>query len=257
MNHYNLNPYIGITGFRYRHEVERMYEVFSGYRPVGSPRMLHVGTMMSRKTLLGKESRFTHAFPKNHEYREIFSLDAVYNCLHYVDYSDTPDPNLSHNLQSAICLCGRNLDAIQLDVVWPDPHAIQHAISSHRRKLEVILQVGPKAIDAAGNTPIRVVRKLNEYAKCVDRVLFDLSCGTGTLIRPNVAIPYLREIDSHHPFSLVVAGGFGPHTMEPLAEIRKQFPCVSHDAESRLRTSGSNRDPINWDLAADYIRKSF
>jgi hypothetical protein len=95
-----MNPYIGITDFMDFGQVQEMSRVFSAHLPQGSERKLHVGVMMSWKTLHDIPSKWQNVFPPKDRIASIFSSEEVYNCLHYADYDNNPD--LQESLAEAI-----------------------------------------------------------------------------------------------------------------------------------------------------------
>lgn len=152
----NERPYIGITDFTTPEQVERMLKVFRDNRPVGSKRRLHVGVMMSYKTLNDIDTKWAKAFPSKEVVRNIFhppeEIDTINRpndmndwmfTLHYADY-DNPN-NLFQDLLKALGYAGSFVDALQLDMPWPDPAAVANAVDGSRNdSLEVILQVEGK-----------------------------------------------------------------------------------------------------------------
>lgn len=250
-----LVPYIGITDFTNSEQVQDMLRVFEKHRRSGSLRKLHVGVMMSYKTLHDIPSRWQNAFPPKWMIGDIFYSDRTYNCLHYADYEN--NLGLAECLTAAIRYGAGGIHALQLDMVWPDPDQIAHGVHNSREKLEVILQVGRKALDAVQNEPKPLVEKLSEYDGVIRRVLLDKSGGEGRGMDAVGLLPFARAIrENFSELGLVVAGGLGPETMHLVEPIVKEFPDVSIDAQGRLRPSGSALDPIDWDLAEVYLARS-
>lgn len=248
-------PYIGITDFRNAQQVKFMLEAFNSRKSIRSNRILHVGVMMSRKTLLGLPSKWTNAFPTNSEIAEILSVPEVYNVLHYADYEI--DPDLHRNLRQALMYGGDNMDAIQLDMIWPDSTTIAHVVASSHANIEVILQIGKNAIEAEGNDPKSVVNRLARYDGAIDRVLLDKSMGNGLGMDAHALLPYARAIRDRFPnLGIAAAGGLGPNTIHLVEPLVREFPDLSIDAQGKLRPSGSALDPVDWDMAKEYIHKA-
>lgn len=247
-----MNPYIGVTGFTDFLQVRKMQRLFESYLLQGSEWVLHVGVMMSYKTLRGIPSKWQHVYPKKETVSEIFASSGVYNCLHYVDTERRP--TLSKDLFDAIAFGGEEIEAIQLDMVWPDPEGVARAVCESGRQIEVILQVGRGAFDEVGNDPRALVARLAQYEDAIHRVLLDKSMGRGVALDARTLLPYLRLIRDRFPdFGLGVAGGLGPRTMRLIEPIVREIPNISVDAESHLRQSGSSLDPIDWGTARSYI----
>lgn len=59
-----MRSYIGITDFTDVAQATAMKEVFSRLKDQKTNRILHVGVMMSYKTLHGLPTKWTDAFPK-------------------------------------------------------------------------------------------------------------------------------------------------------------------------------------------------
>jgi hypothetical protein len=242
-------PYIGITDFRTQEQVKDMLSILrESYLPFWTPR-LGVGVMMSHKTLNGLPTKWTDAFPKNEEIAGIWVDDKdVYNVLHFADYDGNP---LVTNLLTAMDLAG-DVDAIQLDMVWPNPHDV----SEFRDKfcdVEIILQLNQQAIARAGSED-RIIDMLCAYQNSIDVVLLDLSGGTGRPLNSTELGTLDHLIYEHMPrVQLAVAGGLGPDTLELADPFFQDNPQLSIDAQSKLRASGSALDPINWDRAERYL----
>lgn len=247
-------PYIGITDFMSYTQVERMLAVFKANIRPGQHRRLHVGVMMSRKTLNGLETKWSKAFPTKETIADIFDSRETMNCLHYADY-DAVD--VSQSLTRAISFGGDGINALQLDMIWPNPEHVASAVSSSGKKLEVVLQVGKNAIEQADNDPEKIVAKLQEYVGVAHHVLLDKSMGKGLGMDAAGLIPFAQAIREAYPdLGIVAAGGLGPESIELVEPLVKDFPDMSIDAQGKLRPSGSALDPIDWDMAEVYLIKA-
>ncbi|KKS13620.1 MAG: hypothetical protein UU70_C0012G0005 [Candidatus Yanofskybacteria bacterium GW2011_GWA1_41_6] len=243
-------PYVGITDFTHPEQVEQMLAIF---KKSLAKHQLMVGVMMSYKTLHGLPTKWTKAFPPKESIADIFYSDDTYNCLHYADYKDY-SIRLWENLSHVISYGGIGIHALQLDMIWPNPNAIWHSVHSSRKQLEVILQLNTNALAEVGDNPEALVNRLAEYEGIVHRVLLDKSMGRGLGMDVNFLRPFLYALSTKTPWlSLGVAGGLGPKTMHLLGTLPKDFPNLSIDAQGQLRPSGSALDPIDWDMARDYV----
>ncbi len=250
-----LRPYIGITDFMNAKQVELMRKVFLKHAPAHSARVLHVGVMMSYKTLNDIETKWSKAFPDKESIIDIFWSDDVFNCLHYADYDHANDFAL--DLATAIAYGGSHLHGLQLDMVWPNPSDIFQAIQFSGVAPEIILQVGKNAIEAAGNDPKQVVDRLGDYHGLVHRVLLDKSMGKGLGMDAEGLLPFARAIREAFPdMGIGAAGGLGPMTMDLVTPLLAEFSDLSIDAQGRLRPSGNALDPIDWGMAGEYLRKA-
>jgi hypothetical protein len=254
----NMHPYIGITDFTNFEQVTKMLEVFRRHKQSGSQRVLHVGVMMSYRTLNGIETKWSKAFPPKEKISSIFGLtdDAsdLYYCLHYADYSnDTRFTDLARGIEFA----GPWVNAIQLDMPWPDPGMVVSGVRASREQVEVILQVGKKAIEEANNDPAEVVMRLEDYEGIIHRVLLDKSMGRGIGMDAQGLISFAHAIKNRFPnLGLVVAGGLGPDSLNLVEPLVREFPGLSIDAQGKLRPSGDALDPIDWDMAGSYLAKA-
>lgn len=250
-----FTPYIGITDFMNFAQVEQMIAVFRAHQSPLSDRQLHVGVMMSYKTLNGIATKWSKAFPHPIEIEGIFASRDTFNCLHYADYDNSKNYYL--DLALALSYCGKHLDGVQLDMVWPDPDDIHKALEADGKYPQVILQVGKNAIEACGNDPGRVVARLKPYEGVIDRVLLDKSMGKGLGMDAVGLLPYARAIrDAFPDISIGAAGGLGPDTMDLVLPLLEEFPDLSIDAQGKLRPSGNALDPIDWDMASRYLERA-
>jgi len=239
-------PLIGITNFTSFEQVEEMSQVVKTHRLKGSQRQLHVGAMMSYKTLNGIPNRWQKVFPLKEKIAEIFSSDEVYNCLHYADYDD--NFGLWQNLSRAISYGGLGIHAVQLDMIWPSPDGIKNGLHVSRKQLEVILQVGRKAFKQVRDDPQELVERLQDYDGIIHRVLLDKSGGEGIDMNAAELLPFMRAIKRRFSeLGLVVAGGLGPETIHLVEPVLEEFPDVSIDAQGKL---------TNWDIGRNYLIKA-
>ena len=249
-----LEPYIGISDFTDTRQVRQMRQVFieSGGAEVG--RKLHVGVMMSRKTLNGIHSEWTGVFPKNEAIAEIFMTHpAVVNVLHYADFEGIDE---AENIEAAIKWAGPRVDAIQLDMIWPDPMTVRFHRELHP-EIDLVLRVNAKAMSLVGDDPTNVAERLEEYGDAVDMVLLDRSMGSALPMEAETILPYAWRIAERVPsVRLAVAGGLGPGSVSLAEPIIREFPDVSIDASGRLRASGDAKDPVEWDRASRYLAEA-
>ncbi len=247
-------PYIGITDFTERYQVLDMSQVLSALLLDESECLLHVGVMMSYKTLNNIPSRWQTVFPPKERIADIFSSKEVYNCLHYADYDGIA---LRENLARAISFGGDGICAVQLDMVWPDSDEIARGVRDSHKQVEIILQIGKNAFEAVGDTPKGVVRRLGEYEGFIHRVLLDKSMGRGIGMDAQALVPFVLEIREHFPMlGIGVAGGLCAQTIRVIEPLIKVLPDLSIDAQGKLRPSGSALDPIDWGMAGMYLTEA-
>ena len=244
--------YVSITDFSSPRQVVQMLSVL--YDSRGTKALLGVGAMMSRKTLNSFPSKWTDIFLPKERISEVFIWhNRVFNTLHYADYEKL---DLLENLEKATTWCKGNLHAIQLDMAWPDPALIKAYRSCHP-DIKVILRVSGVALDCVNNDPGELVGQLVIYGDAIDYCLLDKSMGRGLALDAKTLLPFARTIADKLPrLGIVVAGGLGPDTVHLAEPLVREIPGLSLDAQSRLRKSGSAKDPIDWPLAEDFLRKS-
>lgn len=246
--------YIGVTDIPNRSWLEELLLdfIFAGGRRVG--KKLHAGVMMSYKTLNRLPTKWADAWPKNEEVAStFFSHPSLLNTLHYADYEDK---TILGDLVRAVQLGGRHLNAIQLDMVWPEPQLLE-SLKDLDPNLHIILQVGGIAIESADNSVDKVVQILSGYRKTIDAVLLDKSMGRGLGMDAKFLRPFVAELHAYWPeLGITVAGGLGPKSLNLVEPLIAEFPFLSIDAQGQLRPTGNALDPINYDLASSYIREA-
>lgn len=249
----SLGSYIGITGFSARAETERMLATFSRLDE-GIPHVLGVGVMMSHETLHNLETKWSKAFPAKEQIASIFARHGLaLNTLHYADYTEL---DVFNSLTRAIFWGGIDIDALHLDMIWPDPGVVANAVHASRKGIAVILQVGEKALEQASNDPSEVVRRLGDYEGVIDGVLLDKSMGQGRVMDAEWLLVFVRAIyETRFNVHVAVAGGLGPATIRAAEPIIREFPGISL-AQAKLRPSGSALDPIDWEYATGYLKEA-
>jgi len=247
-------PYIGICDFTAPEQAERLLAIL----PENFSHDLMVGVMMSRKTLYDIPSKWTNVFPQKESIGGIFVPDMrAMNTIHYADYNigDARDRLLADTLARVQSYGGPYLDAIQLDMIWPD--SIEVRRFRERFDIPIILQVGTKAMELCGDDPIRVCQRLALYDKSVDYVLFDKSGGEGKGMDAALLSTYIEAMRSRHPSLMpAVGGGLGPFTMHLMEPLATQYPHISTDMQGQMRSSGNIIFPIEWDRAESAFRQA-
>lgn len=242
-----LKPYIGICDFTAPEQSERLL----AFTPMNFSHDLMVGVMMSRKTLNDVPSKWTNVYPKKETIADIFVPDMrAMNTIHYADYGvgDERDPALADTLVRVESYGGRYLDAIQLDMVWPDCAEIKRF--RERSDTPIVLQVGAKAMRECEDDPTKVCERIALYGTSIEYVLFDKSGGGGKGMSAPLLRRYVRTLLVELPHLMpAVAGGLGPYTMHLVEPLTKRYPNISMDMQSRLRSSGNAKFPIEWDRA--------
>ena len=249
-------PFISITDFMTRKQVHQMLAIAGKYNGKDQlTRKLGVGVMMSYKTLHKLPTKWTDAFPRNHQIAGIFIDDPlVFNVLHYADYTET---DFAKSLAIARNWSGYNLHAIQLDMIWPD-HKVLTDFRDKNRRIKIIMQIGANAFAHIENNPEKLLQRLKTYGNSLDYVLLDKSMGQGKAMNADELIPYLYILNrDRSDLGLIVAGGLGSDSLHLVEPIIAKYPRVSLDAQGKLRPSGNALDPIDWDLARLYLERAY
>lgn len=245
-------PYIGMTDVPNAVWLRGMLSVH--YREGETQRLLQAGVMMSYKSLNGLETKWAAAWPKNEAIAGIF-VDAVdvLNCLHYADYDGASGGD---DIRRALRYGGPHLNAVQLDMIWPKPELLE-LMRGLKSELRIILQVGAKALEQAGDDADTLIERLKPYRGLVDDVLLDRSGGQGLAMNPAHLETFIYELRARRPdLGIALAGGLGPDSLRLVAPLIRKFPELSIDAQGRLRASGSAMDPIDRERAEAYLRKA-
>jgi hypothetical protein len=249
-----MRPYIGVTGVKTPDEHNTLTQHF------GTPEhlRLHIGGMSGRKKLLGLESKYNPGFLDAHELARVFpsATASTMNCLHYADYGqgsgETPAQETTGVLGGAMACCGTNLQAVQLDMILPNPEAINPLMKSFRpHGVEWILQINPQTLERIPN-----LNDLADYLKSyahLDYVLVDFSIGTGKAMdREKVAelAAFFAQF-----YQVAVAGGLGPNTLDLLGPLTGKY---SIDAQGKLLAEGSDRfNPVlDLEAAKSYLQRA-
>jgi hypothetical protein len=81
--------------------------------------------------------------------------------------------------------------------------------------------------------------------------------GKGKGMDAEWLLPFAHAIKKRFPeMGIGAAGGLGPETMHLVEPLVEDFPDLSIDAQGRLRPSGSALDPIDWNIAEQYLIKA-
>ena len=253
-----MNPYIGITGFTSRQQVE---QVLSGMPDLGD-RKLMVGVLASSKTLSGQTNRYPFKYPPVGTIPSIFSPDA--RCLNLIHFSTDNKDDLYLQCEQLIARCkGVPLHGFQLNVVWPNPYILLRL--KERYGVKIVLQLGATALSKCEyEKGLRA--QLESYLavgasrniSIIDYVLLDLSGGKGK----DINIPFtLRCIDELLKVKQIAdgtvligaAGGLSHETVNILAPVAERYPELCCDAEGKLVGYGDRTSDEFVRLSVQYV----
>jgi len=258
----NNQPYVGITGFTQRSQIEAMLRHLTTL-PLGADRRLMIGVLVSDRSLDGLvlKSDWVHKYPKTTEPNDIFIPDPrLLNLVHF----NTRDPLLlADQLKRAIDMLP-GLDGFQLNMAWPDPYVLESFTTEHP-DLVMVLQIGRRAMEIVGCTPeaptqvAGLVDRMQQYEGSIHYYLLDRSGGMGIPFDPAVVPETLKvlqaelfeqQLDGLWPG---IAGGLSAHNLaSQLADLLVAFPNLSWDAEGALHTPAG----LDLELCRRYLAAS-
>jgi hypothetical protein len=256
-------PYIGITGFMYRMEVETVLD----WRPRGnflsmgpSWRPFMVGVLASSKTLAGMKNKYPNRYPPVDRIADIFpswSVTDVVNLIHY----NTDDPDtLADQLLKLTALGGQYLHGFQLNSNWPVIRklVIRELVKYHKRypNVRMVLQIGRRVVAETEaffgkEAPRELAKQVVSFGNLISDVLFDMSGGRGELLDVEQARRYLRAISERGlDRGLGVAGGLDGNTLPNIEPLLFGLSYLSIDAENNLR---DEEDKLSLPAVHGYI----
>lgn len=225
-------PYVGITGFVMRDEVDRVLDVF----PVSFNRKLMVGVLVSEKTLRGTPNKWQNRYPDPSNIAGIFPDHS--NVLNLVHFHARESERLFDRLLEVTELGGENFHGFQLNIKWPDIRVLENYKERYPSNV-IILQCGSGALKLADGDPRILARFVWDYVDLCDYVLIDPSGGRGEPLVPETTLKFLDHLYDvlDGKMNIGVAGGLGVpgETRKLLQPIFEFFPDTSVDAEGKLR----------------------
>ena len=245
-----MTPYIGITGFCSRSEIDAVLTS----APAEPNRLLMCGVLLSNALLSGDASDAPNRCPAPNNIAGIFSDDP--RCLNLVHYRPQPGAHLADALARATEVGGPHCHGVQINATrgapWPDPDTLQ-AYRERCNPSRVVFQAGREAMESTNHQPDELARRCAEYAGLVTDVLVDASEGLGLPLDAARSADYLETIRSAAPeLGLVIAGGLHAENItELLSPLLPRWSAVSIDAEGRLRDAD---DHLNTDAAIAYLQ---
>ncbi len=250
-----LGTYIGACGFQSGEQVMEVWKVLPGFDE-STPQFM-VGAMTSHKILHDKPTKHASVYPSVTTLKDIFSVRdcRIVNSVHYANYDADRGFHLCAELSSVVDLCGPNMKALQLDMIWPDPAELE-AFKKKCPDIDLILQIGRDAMYMHNEDPIKIAHEVKHYVGIISHVLIDASGGEGYAIDlPGVEgyIDGICNLTSELQFT--VAGALGPKTVWRVAELVKRYG-VSIDAQSQLTKSGRPGDHLDVDVTKLYIQRA-
>ncbi|MDE2787272.1 MAG: hypothetical protein OXL37_11465 [Chloroflexota bacterium] len=245
-----MTPYIGITGFCSRSEVDAVLAAL----PANPNRQLMCGALLSNALLSGEPSDAPNRCPAPDAIAGIFSDDP--RCLNLVHYRPPPGANLADALARATEVGGPHCHGVQINATrgapWPDLDALA-AYRECCRPSRIVFQAGREAMESVNHRPDELARRCATYSGLVTDVLVDASEGLGLSLDAARSADYLEALRAAAPeLGLVVAGGLhSGNISELLSPLLPEWSGVSIDAEGRLRDAD---DHLNTSAAIAYLQ---
>ena len=236
-------PYIGCTGFTMPDEV---YDALLMY-PIDHSHKLMVGIEVTWKSLRGipLKPMWAKQTPEPEAIKSLMIDDErVINLAHY-SIGGGQESTILYDMLHIQRLAGENFHGFQFNMPWPDIDQLRLYRKNVGWEQRIVLQLGKKAIEQAGDTPQGVIDMLYPYIGVVDDVLFDLSGGHGKPLEAERAFKFLSAIAKEYHLGLGVAGGLGPYSLGTVEPLIKRFKNnlgidLSIDAQRELRDEEYN-----------------
>ena len=248
-----MTPYIGITGFSSRNEVDAILES----APADANRLLMCGILLSNALLSGDASDAPNRCPSPDAIATIFSDDP--RCLNLVHYRPPSGADLGDALGRATEIGGPQCHGVQINATRGAPWPNLDALARYRERCHpsrIVFQAGREAMESSNHDPTALARRCAEYSGLVTDVLVDASEGLGLPLDAARSADYLEAIRSAAPeLGLVVAGGLhSGNIAELLSPLLPEWSAVSIDAEGRLRDA---EDRLDLATAIAYLQAAW
>lgn len=230
----NRAPYIGITGFMSRKEVDEVMSVI----PENATHKFMVGVLASPKTIFGDGNKWSGRYPKRGDIAGIFPDNArAFNLIHYGDGLKSSEGLGKTLIMIAEEYGGENLHGFQLNMAWPDGKEIAE-YKERYPEAQIVLQAGRWALEDSTDSALAMVRRFREAYPGgeVDYLILDISGGLGVPLSPSLMVTNLKIMQAAAlDVSYTAAGGLHKgnlHLLDPIIEV---CPDISIDAEGALR----------------------
>jgi len=223
-------PYIGITGFTKKEEVEELIKEI----PENFSRKLMVGVLVSHKRMDLPIS--IRRFAATKDIKDIFLNDSrVINMIHYCNLDKE---NILEDLEKLVEVGGKNLHGFQLNMQWPALQIVRAFKEKHPDQ-KIVLQMKRNDFDML---PQYMADCLSLYNDFVEYVILDMSMGAGIQMDPKKLGQYAREIQKISNVHIVFAGGLRAENLDILKPLVKEFPNMCIDAEGQLMNDWDKLD---------------
>lgn len=246
-------PYIGITGFTKRQQVEAALDGFPKDAGQRSGRKLMVGVLASWKSLRGfpLKEYWAKRTPDFHFLRDILMNDErALNLIHYSCDSEH-SWDMARDMLT-LTNFAPNCHGFQLNVTFPEIGQLEDYRKAAGSGPRIALQIGRGIIEALtvvfdGNLKKGVVQMLYQYAPLVNDILIDMSGGMKKPLDVFFARTIVEAVAEKHPnLGIGVGGGLGPGKMEAIEPLLREYPNLSWDAEGAVRDDANEMSPARF-----------
>lgn len=245
-----MQSYIGITAFTKVKEVDAARKAFNC-----PSRKLMIGVVATYKSLRLQPMKeyWAKQTPHCNDIKYLFTDDPrTLNLVHYSS-DQGKEALMATDMRVIAQNAGRNFHGFQINMAWPDVRELHQYHEATEVPHYIVLQIGKDAISMEPN-PAAIGQRLRDYREVIDAVIVDMSGGTGKALDAkwtHMTLAAIKEYNSH--LDLVVAGGLGPDSLQPIEALLKDFPDLSWDAQKLLRDKDNNLDPVAVEL---YLKRS-
>lgn len=249
-NKKHKTPYIGITGFMAREEVETMLKIL----PLSSKKSLMVGILVNEITMKGLKTRGDR-HPNIENIKNIFVPHPL--ALNMIHYHTKDTDTLCEQLVRLTELSGQSIHGFQFNIVWPPKDEIKKFRSKYP-DLVTVLTIDGRALDQVENSTHLLVSKIEEYKGLIDYILLDKSCGRGKPLDIDFMRRYINILNTIYfvadsSVKIVIAGGLNSIVLDKIRPLTSEFSELSIDAENNIRNQD---DSLNLEMARDYLQKA-
>ena len=232
--------YIGLNGIPNRAWLSWLVERFVATGEHLNGLQLGVGVLTSPKMLNGVPSRNAASWPSKEAIADIIiTLPFVFNILHFVDHGPLTDLQA---LEEASLAAGDALDALQLDMVWPDPVIVREFADANDH-LRVILSLGTEARARIDDDAETLIERLKPYEDALSDVVLDQSGNPASAMNAALLEPLIYEIRARRPdLGVTIAGALDKGMLRAIEPLIRKFPGLSIDAGAAFATDAPGRE---------------
>ncbi len=249
-------PYIGITGLERQEQTASLSDSFV---PLANYDLM-IGVLVSSKSAFGIPTKYPHRYPRAEDVSNIFLPEqGILNLIHYsTDERDHLLAQMATVSDFGYPFC----NGFQLNMVWPELRAVV-SYKDFEPEHVLVLQCGSRALSVLGidirELPQKkdidiLAEQIIGYGDVIDYILLDMSGGRGKLLNVPFTRAYLEGLYAKRLYPKIgIAGGLSAETLPGVAELFREFPGLSIDAEGGLRAAD---DHLDLPKAIAYLRKA-